>query len=338
MRPPQHRLATLVPFDHPLLTIGDRSVSGSLSSPVAYAHAVRVGIYLIGQATGRGPAAPIADPEFLVPFARHAEGLGFDSLFVADHIVFPAHKKEPYPYAASGDYPWDNDAMQLPEALSLMAFVTGATESLRVGTAVLVLPQRHPILLAKQLATIDRLSAGRVELGIGAGWLRDEFEILGWSFDDRGGRTDEWIDVLRVLWRNRVASHSGRDLTFSDVRLTTHPVQPGGVPIIVGGQTPPAIRRAGRLGDGFLPACNIEQAPDAYASMWAEVQRQAADAGREPDAVQLHGFGATLDGARKLASLGAVRMIWSVSGPDLDSSRRALDRFAAEVLDKINPR
>jgi alkanesulfonate monooxygenase SsuD/methylene tetrahydromethanopterin reductase-like flavin-dependent oxidoreductase (luciferase family) len=139
-----------------------------------------------------------------------------------------------------------------------------------------------------------------------------------------------------VLWRNRVASHAGTNLTFADVRLTTHPVQPGGVPIIVGGQSAPALRRAGRLGDGFLPACNIEQAPDSYASMWDEVRRHADDAGRDPDAVKLHGFGATLGGARRLASLGAVRMIWSVSEPDLDSSRRALDRFAAEVLEKIN--
>jgi probable F420-dependent oxidoreductase len=263
---------------------------------------------------------------------QHAEGLGFDSLFVVDHIVFPAHKREPYPYTASGAYPWDNDAMQLPESLSLLAFVTGATRTLRVGTAVLVLPQRHPILLAKQLATIDRLSGGRVEIGIGSGWLRDEFEILGWSFDDRGARTDEWIEVLRVLWRDRVASYAGSFVKFDDVRLTTHPTQPGGVPIIVGGRSGPALRRAGRLGDGFLPPCNIEQAPDEYAEAWAAVQRHARDAGRAPGAVQLQGFGATLDGARRLDELGAVRMIWSVSEPDLDSSRRALDRFAREVM------
>jgi probable F420-dependent oxidoreductase len=292
---------------------------------------MRFGLYLIGQATGRGPAASIADPAFLVPFARHAEALGFDSIFFADHIVFPGHKKEPYPYTSSGDYPWDNDAMQLPEALSVMAFLAGATTTMRFGTAVLVLPQRDPILLAKQLATMDRLSGGRIELGIGAGWLRDEFEILGRSFDDRGSRTDEWIDAMRALWREPVASHAGRHLTFSDVRLTTHPVQPGGVPIIVGGHSAPALRRAGELGDGFLPAYNVEHDPDGYAEHWSIVCDHAARAGRDPGSVVLHGFGATRAGAEQLDALGAVRMICSISEPDLDTSKRALDRLAAEL-------
>jgi probable F420-dependent oxidoreductase len=292
---------------------------------------MRHGVYLIGQATGRGPAASIADPAFLVPFARHAEGLGFDSLFLADHIVFPAQKKEPYPYTASGAYPWDNDGMQLPEPLAVMAFLTGATQRLRVGTAVLVLPQRDPFLLAKQLATMDRLSDGRIELGIGAGWLRDEFEILGWGFDDRGPRTDEWIDVMRTLWRNRVASHDGPNLAFSDVRLTMQPMQPGGVPIIVGGHSAPALRRAGERGDGFLPAYNIEQDPEAYARHWRIVQEHAERADRRPGEVVLHGFGGTRAGAEQLEALGAVQMIASVFEPDLDSSRRVLDALAAEL-------
>jgi probable F420-dependent oxidoreductase len=292
---------------------------------------MQFGLYLIGQATGRERAAPIADAAFLVPFAQHAEGLGFDSLFLADHIVFPAHKREPYPYTASGAYPWDNEAMQLPEPLSVMAFLAGATTTMRFGTAVLVLPQRHPILLAKQLATIDRLSGGRIELGIGAGWLRDEFELLGWSFEDRGARTDEWIDVLRTLWRDPVATHHGNHLSFEDVRLTTHPVQPGGVPIIVGGHSAPALRRAGRLGDGFLPAFNIEQDPDGYAAHWAAVRDHAGRAGRDASSIVLHGFGGTRAGADQLAELGAVRMICSLSEPDLDSSRRALDRLAQEL-------
>jgi probable F420-dependent oxidoreductase len=292
---------------------------------------MRFGLYLIGQATGRGPAAPITDPAFLVPFARHAEALGFDSLFLADHIVFPATKREPYPYTASGAYPWDNEAMQLPEPLSVMAFLAGATDTMRFGTAVLVLPQRHPILLAKQLATIDRLSGGRIELGIGAGWLRDEFELLGSSFDDRGARTDEWIDVLRTLWRDPVASHHGPNLSFDAVRLTTHPVQPGGVPIIVGGHSAPALRRAGERGDGFLPAYNIEQDADGYARHWGAVRRHAAEADRPADAVVLHGFGDSRAGAEKLEGLGAVRMITSISAPDLDSSRRAIDQLAAEL-------
>ncbi len=297
---------------------------------------MKFGLYLIGSATGMAgpPAAPISDPEFLAGFAQHAEAVGCDSLFFADHIVFPAAKQAPYPYADSGDYPWDNEHTQLPEPLALMAFLSGVTQSLRFGTAVLVLPQRHPILLAKQLATIDVLSGGRAELGIGAGWLADEFDALGYSFDDRGARTDEYIDVMRELWANPVASFTGPTVAFDRVQLTTHPRQPGGVPIIVGGHSPPALRRAGQRGDSFLPAFSASQNRSRWPEMWAEVQRWAADAGRA-GSCDLQGFGASLDDARFLADLGATRMIYSTHDPDLASAEATLDRFADEVIGRF---
>ena len=296
---------------------------------------MKFGLYLIGSATGvtGPPAAPIADPEFLAGFARHAEEVGCDSLFFADHIVFPEAKRALYPYAGSGAYPWDNEHTQLPEPLALMAFLAGVTRSLRFGTAVLVLPQRHPMLLAKQLATIDVLSGGRAELGIGAGWLADEFDALGYSFANRGARTDEYIDVMRELWSNPVASFSGPTVAFEGVQLTTHPRQPGGIPISVGGHSPPALRRAGQRGDAFLPAFSASQNRDRWPEMWAEVQRWAADAGRA-EACELQGFGATLDDARFLADLGATRMIYSTHDPDLDSAKATLDRFATEVVSR----
>ena len=297
---------------------------------------MKFGLYLIGSATGSsGPAAaPIADPQFLAGFARHAEEVGCESLFFADHIVFPAAKQAAYPYLESGEYPWDNEHTQLPEPLALMAFLAGVTHSLRFGTAVLVLPQRHPMLLAKQLATIDVLSGGRAELGIGAGWLADEFDALGYSFASRGARTDEYIDVMRELWHNPVASFAGPTVAFDGIQLTTHPRQPDGIPIIVGGHSPPALRRAGQRGDAFLPAFSASQNRDRWPEMWADVQRRAVDAGRA-GACELQGFGATLDDARFLADLGATRMIYSTHDPDLDSARATLDRFADEVIDRF---
>ena len=294
---------------------------------------MKFGLYLIGSATGAQgpPAAPIADPEFLAGFARHAEAVGCDSLFFADHIVFPAVKQALYPYAESGSYPWDNENTQLPEPLALMAFLAGVTDRLRFGTAVLVLPQRHPMLLAKQLATIDVLSGGRAELGIGAGWLADEFDALGYPFADRGARTDEYIDVMRELWANPVASFAGPTVVFDGVQLTTHPLQPDGIPIIVGGHSPPALRRAGQRGDALLPAFSASQNRDIWPEMWAEVQRWGADAGRA-GACELQGFGATLDDARFLVDLGATRMIYSTHDPDLASARDTLNRFADEVV------
>ena len=294
---------------------------------------MKFGLYLIGSATGAAgpPAAPIADPEFLAGFAQHAETVGCESLFFADHIVFPAAKRAAYPYAQSGAYPWDNEHTQLPEPLALMAFLAGVTDTLRFGTAVLVLPQRHPMLLAKQLATIDVLSGGRVDLGIGSGWLADEFDAMGYTFTDRGARTDEYIDVMRELWANPVASFDGPTVSFDRIQLTTLPRQSGGIPIIVGGHSPPALRRAGRRGDAFLPAFSASQDRERWPQMWAEVQHWGAEAGRDGQC-ELQGFGATLDDARFLADLGATRMIFSTHDPDLASARATLSRFADEVI------
>ena len=295
---------------------------------------MRFGLYLIGRPSAATKAsAPIASAEFLIPFAQHAESLGIESLFFVDHIVFPAEQKAHYPYSESGAYPWDNDDMQLPEPLMLFAFLSAVTTTLRFGTAVLVLPQRNPLLLAKQLATVDRLSKGRVELGIGAGWLEDEFRALGYDFATRGIRTDEYIEVLRELWTRPVASYHGLTIEFDAIKLTTSPVQQRGIPIIVGGHSPPALRRAGRLGDAFLPAMNASQERERWPILWTEVQRAAVDAGRDPAAIELQGFGESLADARRLADLGATRMIHNVLEPDLPQALDHLDRFAANVIE-----
>jgi probable F420-dependent oxidoreductase len=297
---------------------------------------VRFGLYLIGRSTRATKAsAPIASPDFIVPFAQHAEAIGIESIFFVDHIVFPASQDARYPYAADGAYPWDNDDMQLPEPLMLFAFLAAVTTTLRFGTAVLVLPQRNPLLLAKQLATVDRLSRGRVELGIGAGWLEDEFRALGYDFATRGQRTDEYIEVLRTLWNDEVASYHGATIQFDRIKLTTRPVQPGGVPIIVGGHSAPALRRAGRLGDAFLPAMNAAQERERWPELWATVQRAAREAGRAPDAIELQGFGESLDDAHRLRDLGATRMIHNVLEPDLPRAIDHLDRFADDVIGRF---
>jgi probable F420-dependent oxidoreductase len=296
---------------------------------------MRFGLYLIGRPTGADrSSAPIVSPDFLVPFAQHAERVGVESVFLVDHIVFPADQRAHYPYTEHGRYPYDNDEMQIPEPVMLFAFLAGVTTTLRFGTAVLVLPQRNPLLLAKQLATADQLSKGRVEIGIGAGWLADEFDALGSDFRTRGRRTDEHIEVMRTLWRDPVATFHGEFTSFDAMKLTTYPVQPNGIPIIVGGHSGPAMRRAGRLGDAFLPATNIGWAGvERWAEMWNEVQRHEREAGRAPGSVELQGFGDTLDDARNLHRFGATRMIHNVLEPDLPSAIAHLDRFAEEVIE-----
>ena len=307
----------------------------SASRRVLYRVSMEFGLYLIGRPSGADrPSAPIVSPDFLAPFAQHAERVGVESLFFVDHILFPAAQLATYPYMATGRYPYDNDEMQIPEPLMLFAFLAGVTTTIRFGTAVLVLPQRDPLLLAKQLATADQLSKGRIELGIGAGWLADEFNALGVDFATRGARTDEYIAVMRTVWRDRIASFHGEFVSFDAMKLTTYPVQLAGIPIIVGGHSAPALRRAGRLGDAFLPASNIGlDEPGRWPAMWAEVCRHAREAGRPDGAVSLQGFGDTLDDARRLHDLGATRMIHNVLEPDLASALAHLDRFRAEVIE-----
>ena len=137
--------------------------------------------------------------EGLVDLARSAEAAGFDSLWTVEHVIFPDGYQSEYPYARSGKMAADASS-PIPDPLIWLAFVAAATTTLRLGTGILILPQRNPLILAKEVATLDRLSGGRVELGIGVGWLREEFDALGVPFERRGARTDEWIDLMRAVW------------------------------------------------------------------------------------------------------------------------------------------
>jgi probable F420-dependent oxidoreductase len=182
--------------------------------------------------------------------AAELEAAGFASLWVSDHVVMPATVTSRYPYAADGVATWSTDDPWYDAivALSMAAAVTGHVE---LGTAVLVLPQRHPVVLAKQVASLDRLAGGRVVLGVGAGWLAEEFAALATPFESRGPRTDEWIDVVRSCWTGRPAAFDGVHYQLpADIVCQPTPARP--VPILIGGTTPPALRRARQRGDGWL--------------------------------------------------------------------------------------
>jgi probable F420-dependent oxidoreductase len=174
---------------------------------------------------------------------------------------------------------------------------------------MVILPEHHPVELAKRLATIDTLSHGRLLLGIGVGWMREEAEAVGTRFEDRGARTDEYIAVLRELWREPVASFHGRTVAFDRVKCLPKPVQPDGVPILVGGHSPAAARRAGRVGDGFFPlGVGVEELP-ALLELMAGAAR---DAGRDPDAIELTtNAPRDQETASRLVDLGVSRFVMS---------------------------
>jgi len=182
-----------------------------------------------------------ASPEAIRMVARAVEELGFDSLWVSDHIIVPE---------GSSYIPEFMD-----EPLAVLAFLAGETRHVQLGTSVLILPYRHPVFTAKFLSTVDYLAGGRLVVGVGAGWLREEFEALGVPFDERGARTDEAIRVLRVLWEEETSSFSGRWTRFKRMRHFPKgsPLRRGSIPIVVGGNGRASIRRAAELGDGWHP-------------------------------------------------------------------------------------
>ncbi|MGH9083946.1 MAG: LLM class F420-dependent oxidoreductase, partial [Acidimicrobiales bacterium] len=227
--------------------------------------------------------------------------------------------------------PEDSD---IPDPLIWLTYVAASTSTIRLGTGILILPQRNPVVLAKEVATLDRMSGGRVELGVGVGWLEEEFDALGISFKDRGARTDDHIAALRALWTQDQASHHGTHSSFSGAISRPRPTQ-ANVPIVIGGHSKAAARRAGRLGDGFFPGRGSHE--DLVALL--EVMRATAvDHGRDPDAIEITagGNGAlgskALDEVKALADLGVSRVIVPPLAFDPEGQRTAFAKYGEDVI------
>ncbi|RMF24128.1 MAG: LLM class F420-dependent oxidoreductase [Deltaproteobacteria bacterium] len=276
--------------------------------------------------------APVEEPEFAVAFAQLAEECGFESLWVVEHVVMAVEYRSVYPYDPSGRSPFHARVAQ-PDPLIWLSHVAAATSRIRLATGVLNLPQRNPLILAKELASLDRLSRGRVELGIGIGWVREEAEAVGSDFSTRGRRADEYIEAMRALWRQDVATFEGEFVRFSGVVCEPRPVQDGGVPIVVGGHSPAAARRAGRLGNGFYP---LGVGDDRLARLREVMESEARACGRNPEEIALTLLGtADAASAHRCRRLGAERMVIGAPASDLEGLREALARFRDEVIERF---
>ena len=214
------------------------------------------------------------------------ERAGYGSLWVSDHIVMPGQIASRYPFAADGKATWPTDTPYL-DALIALALIAGATEHAAIGTAALVLPLRHPVELAKQAASIDVASGGRLVLGVGAGWLREEFEALGVPFAGRGARLVEWMEIARDCWTGRpVARASERYTLPADVLCLPPPAHR--IPFLMGGHSEIALRRAGALADGWLAQQALSQLDPAELAAGASAMRAAAvEVGRDPAACRV---------------------------------------------------
>lgn len=272
---------------------------------------MRIGIHL--PQYGR-----VAGPEAITRAARHAEELGFAGVWVSDHLVQPAGQDYPSPY--------------LYDPLVTLTWAAAVTERVDLGTSVLVVPQHSPLELANALASLDSLSGGRVVAGVGVGWSQGEFEALGFSFGDRGRRTDEILRAWRAVWRDDPVSFQGEHLAFADLRVLPKPAHP--IPIWVGGSGPRARRRAVELGDGYhLIGVTPEEAREPVAEVRAV--RPEADfvvslrtgwdpLGMDPDRIR-----------REHGEYGEAGISYVVCAPwrtDLDDWLRSMDALADLTL------
>jgi probable F420-dependent oxidoreductase len=306
---------------------------------------MRYGFYL----PTRGSTAA---PEALETLITRAEALGFASVVIADHVVFPLTIRSRYPYTVSGAFPGQGDAL---EQLPLMAFVAAKSQRLRLISSVMILPYRNPVVTAKQLATIDVLSRGRVTVGVGVGWLREEFEALGAPpFERRGAVSDEYLRIFKTLWTQDPASWAGEFYRFEAIRCLPHPVQKPHPPIWVGGHSKAALRRVARLGDGWHPVgANpaVPLRPPELRAALEELCRLAEAEGRDPSTLTISykapvydrapeaaagadrrpfsgGQQAILDDIAAFAGLGVSELIFDFRSESLAESLERMERFA----------
>jgi probable F420-dependent oxidoreductase len=272
------------------------------------------------------------DGEGAKAVAVAADELGYESIWTVEHVAVPKDYQSPYPYSPSGKMGGPDD-MAIPDPLSWPASLAADTPTNTPATGVAILPQRNVIYTAKETATIDQLSGGRMLLGVGAGWMAEEFEVLGVPFDDRGKRTDEYINALRVIWGDESPTFHGDYVDFTDTFVRPQPVNRS-IPIHIGGHTDRAARRAGELGDGFFPgASDHETLTHAIDTM----RRHAEKNGRDPDAIEVTAGGA-MDpaGIDKLRELGVSRIVIPPLAMDKDGIRAALEGFKTNVIDKVS--
>lgn len=270
----------------------------------------------------------------LVTMAQRLERAGFDSIWVSDHVVFPHEVRSRYPFAADGRPTWPMDADYIEPVVTLSA-VAPATSGPELGISVLILPMRNPVLLAKQAANVDVLSGGRLVLGVGVGWLREEFEALGADFDARGAVLDEWLEIARACWTGSAGPYEGTHYRLPEA-IYCRPVPVRTPPVLVGGMSRLALERAGRIGDGWVAQFSVDDLDERAIAAGIETMTDAARDKREFRVVarvtgadrRTHDLAERLGG---IAAAGATDVVVDVDWSHEDGAARALETLRAAV-------
>ncbi|MCH2513923.1 MAG: TIGR03619 family F420-dependent LLM class oxidoreductase [Dehalococcoidia bacterium] len=309
---------------------------------------------------GRGH---LATPERLGIIARKGEEFGFDTLLTGDHILVPKNISSVYPYTEGGEFPGSGSGESM-EQITLLSYIAGQTSKIRLVTSVLIVPHRNPLIAAKSLATLDLLSGGRLVVGVGVGWMREEFQALGLPpFEERGAVTDEYIRAFKVLWTEDDPHFQGKYISFDDISFLPKPVQKPHPPIWVGGESRPALRRTAELADGWYPLGSNPTFPmGTPEQLKAGMERLAGYAerfGRDPSTIETiyrtHQFELLKQAAgpdrlpfvgdadqiagdiRQYQDMGVTSMIWDFlrQTDDLDSMLGLMEDFSTQVWPKV---
>lgn len=309
---------------------------------------MKFGFYLPNQ-------GPTARPEPLAAIARKGDELGFYCMVAGDHILVPQRIDSPYPYTVGGEFPGHSG--EYFEQLTLLTYLAAVTRRIRLVPSVMIVPHRPALLTAKILATLDVLSQGRLTLGVGVGWMEEEFQALGAPpFAQRGAVTNEYLRAFKELWTSDNPTFGGKYCRFSNLKFLPRPVQKPHPPIWVGGQSRPAIRRAAELGNGWHPVGGIPASPlepEEMAQKVALLHRYAESAGRDPGELDvsmktpLYDLGPGASGPRRrfsggadqirqdvqtYADAGVTHLIFDIRGSGLDHALERLEWFAAEIM------
>ncbi len=297
------------------------------------------------------------DGQDLCRFAERADALGVESIWAGDHVVLPTDNTNQYPYSADGSLTVPVDSPSL-DVMTVLSFIASRTSRVRIGSTVIIVPYRNPLVQAKMFSSLDVLTGGRVICGVGVGWLQKEFETLGVPYAQRGAVTDEYLAAFKCLWTEPNPASGGRDVSFHGIQFYPKPVQEPHLPSWVGGHSRRAVRRAVAYGDAWHPT---RQTPEYVAGMLPYLRQQASEAGRDPDSItislkrSLHftdlGFGEVpgirsgaaiigdtqhvLDDVRRCAELGIRQLTYDFRTNDADECIQTMEHFLDGVASAL---
>ena len=282
------------------------------------------------------------DRGYVIRLVEMLEQQNVESIWTVEHVVMAKNYDPLYPYSKDGMAPTAPDTL-MPDPLEWHAFAAARTDRINLGTSVVVASQHSAAILAKRVATLDALSGGRLRLGVGIGWQREEYEACGVPYRDRGRRLDETIEAMRVLWRDEWATYRGKHVDFEDVHMDAKPFRPEGVPILIGGSTEVAAQRAGRLGDGWYP---YVISPEDFGRGVETVRATAKAAGRDPGKIGITIWPASFDFTKTFdlafvksyVDRGADRVVISQGESmttDIQGQRDFIRKYQDQILAKL---